>query len=98
MQTYADSHSSGSGSLITGNAAALEAIEAGVYVVASTRSYAGASTPARNPSIIKSGFVKPIQARIQLQLAIASGYSYNQTFQLFEHLMRETIGQEVELE
>lgn len=68
-------------------------MEQGLQVVVGTRSPYGASSPEREPTYAKSGYVHVIQSRIMLQLAIASGYDQNQTIELFEGTLRTAIGQ-----
>lgn len=70
-----------------------EAIKHGLQVVVGTRTPFGPSSPDITPSYAKSGFVRVIQARIILQLAIASGMGMNQTIELFEGGFRKAIGQ-----
>lgn len=55
----------------------------------STRSPYGASTPALTPTYAKSGYIHPLQARVMLQLAIASNYSQQDVADLFEGNLRE---------
>ena len=83
----------GNGGIPTGRAEITEALESGLQVVVGTRSPFGPSSPARTPTFAKSGFVHVTQARIMLQLAIASGMGMNQTIDLFEGGFREAIGQ-----
>lgn len=68
-------------------------IAQGLQIVVGTRSPYGASSPSRTPTYAKSGYVHVIQARIMLQLAIASGFSQNRTVELFESSLRKAIGQ-----
>lgn len=68
-----------------------DALDAGIPVVASTRSPFGVASPAKEPEWITSGFIHPIQTRILLQLAIASGMNVNQTFELFEGGFRKAV-------
>ena len=70
-----------------------KAIAEGFYVVVSTKCASGGCVPARTPAHIKAGFLNPSQSRIQLQLAIASGYSIEETRELFEGPIRRVIGQ-----
>jgi L-asparaginase len=83
----------GNGGVPSGSDEIEEAMEKGLQVVVGTRSPYGPSSPARTPTFAKSGFVHPIQARIMLQLAIASGMNMNQTIDVFEGGMRKAIGQ-----
>ena len=83
----------GNGGVPTGQKEIAEALESGLQVVVGTRSPFGPSSPARTPTYAKSGFVHVIQARIMLQLAIASGMGMNQTIDLFEGGFRKAIGQ-----
>jgi L-asparaginase len=83
----------GNGGIPNGSANITQALEDGLQVVVGTRSPFGPSSPSRTPTYAKSGFVHPIQARIMLQMAIASGYSMNDTILLFEGQFREAIGQ-----
>ncbi|CAI6336116.1 unnamed protein product [Periconia digitata] len=84
----------GNGGIPSGSDEIKEALDQGLQVVVGTRSPYGPSSPARTPSYAKSGFLHVIQARIQLQLAIASGMGMNQTIDLFEGKFRTAIGQE----
>jgi hypothetical protein len=52
-----------------------------------------AATPERVPRWAKTGYLHPIQARIALQLMIASGYGQNQTNAAFEDPIREATNQ-----
>ncbi|KAI4606575.1 hypothetical protein J4E80_010111 [Alternaria sp. BMP 0032] len=83
----------GNGGVPSGGDEIAEAMEKGLQVVVGTRSPHGPSSPARTPTFAKSGFVHPIQARIMLQLAIASGMNMNQTIDVFEGGFRKAIGQ-----
>jgi L-asparaginase len=83
----------GNGGIPSGQEEIAEALENGLQVVVGTRSPYGPSSPARTPTFAKSGFVHPIQARIMLQLAIASGMNMNQTIDVFEGGFRNAIGQ-----
>ncbi|KAJ4307542.1 hypothetical protein N0V94_009698 [Neodidymelliopsis sp. IMI 364377] len=74
-----------------------EALDKGVQVVVGARTAFGPSSPERVPSYAKSGFVRPVQARVMLQLAIASGFDMNATIGVFEGGFRSAIGQEVGL-
>lgn len=82
----------GNGGLPSGLAEITEALESGLQVVVGTRSPFGPSSPYKTPAYAKAGFVHVIQARIMLQLAIASGMSMNQTIELFEGGFRKAIG------
>lgn len=84
----------GNGGIPNGAAEVKEALEKGLQVVVGTRSPYGPSSPARTPSYAKSGFLHVIQARIMLQLAIASGFGMNETIVAFEGRFRKAIGQE----
>lgn len=83
----------GNGGVPSGDEEIAEAMEKGLQVVVGTRSPYGPSSPARKPTYAKSGFVHVIQARIMLQLAIASGMNMNQTIDVFEGGFRKAIGQ-----
>jgi L-asparaginase len=83
----------GNGGIVNANKNIQQALEDGLQVVVGTRSPFGPSSPNKIPTYAKSGFLHVIQARIQLQLAIASGYSMNQTIDLFEGTLRKAIGQ-----
>jgi L-asparaginase len=83
----------GNGGVPSGQEEIAQALESGFQVVVGTRSPYGPSSPDRTPSYAKSGFVHVIQARIMLQLAIASGMNMNQTIDLFEGGFRKAIGQ-----
>jgi L-asparaginase len=69
-----------------------EALASGLQIVVGTRSSFGPSSPDLTPSYAKAGFLHPIQARIMLQLAIASGMNMNQTIEVFEGGFRDAIG------
>jgi L-asparaginase len=84
----------GNGGIPNGSANITQAMAAGLQVVVGTKNAFGPSSPAARPTWAKSGFVGVTQARIMLQLAIASGYGQNETIQLFEGKFREQIGQE----
>ncbi|KAF2845001.1 Asparaginase/glutaminase [Plenodomus tracheiphilus IPT5] len=64
----------GNGGLPTGEEDIAEALESDQQIVLGTRRPFGPSHPERSPAYAKSGFVHVIQARIMLQLVIASGY------------------------
>ena len=83
----------GNGGIPSGQEEIAEALESGLQIVVGTRSPFGPSSPSRKPSYAKSGFVHVTQARIMLQLAIASGMGMNQTIEVFEGGMRKAIGQ-----
>jgi L-asparaginase len=83
----------GNGGIPSGDEEIAEALDGGLQIVVGTRSPYGPSSPSRTPTYAKSGFLHVIQARIMLQLAIASGYGMNDTIQLFEGKFRESIGQ-----
>jgi L-asparaginase len=83
----------GNGGVPTGQEEIAEALETGLQIVVGTRSPYGPSSPAGTLTFAKAGFVHVIQARIMLQLAIASGMNMNQTIELFEGGMRRAIGQ-----
>jgi L-asparaginase len=83
----------GNGGLPNGSDQVAEALEKGLQIVVGTRSPFGASSPEREPTYAKSGYIHVIQARIMLQLAIASGFRMNQTIELFESSLRKAIGQ-----
>ena len=83
----------GNGGIPNGQEEVAEALDKGLQVVVGTRTPFGPSSPARKPSYAKSGFVHPIQARIMLQLAIASGMGMNETIDMFEGGFRRAIGQ-----
>jgi len=83
----------GNGGIPNGQEEIAEALESGLQIVVGTRSPYGPSSPSRTPTFAKSGFLHVIQARIMLQLAIASGYGMNETIQLFEGKFRKAIGQ-----
>ncbi|PGH27486.1 hypothetical protein AJ80_00726 [Polytolypa hystricis UAMH7299] len=79
----------GSGAVPTGKAEVAQAFEEGLYIVVSTRSPYGASTPALSPTYTKSGYIHPLQARVMLQLAIASNFSRDEVADLFEGTLRQ---------
>jgi L-asparaginase len=83
----------GNGGIPNGQDEISEALETGLQIVVGTRSPFGPSSPNRVPTYAKSGFVHVIQARIMLQLAIASGMSMNHTINVFEGGFRKAIGQ-----
>jgi L-asparaginase len=83
----------GNGGLPSGYEEVDQALEKGLQIVMGTRTPFGPSSPARAPSYAKAGLVHPIQARIMLQLAIASGMGMNETIGVFEGGFREAIGQ-----
>lgn len=83
----------GNGGIPNGQAEISKALKGGLHVVVGTRSPFGVSSPKVTPTYAKSGFVHVIQARILLQLAIASGMNMNQTIDLFEGGFRKAIGQ-----
>lgn len=69
-----------------------KALNSGLQIVVGTRSPFGVSSPRQKPTYAKAGFVHVIQARILLQLAIASGMNMNQTIELFEGGFRKALG------
>ncbi|KAL0933684.1 glutaminase-asparaginase [Colletotrichum truncatum] len=79
----------GSGAVPTGKEEVAEAFENGTYIVVSTRSPYGASVPSLSPTYAKSGYVHPLQARVMLQLGIASGFSQKEVANLFEGTIRD---------
>ncbi|KAF2201093.1 Asparaginase/glutaminase [Delitschia confertaspora ATCC 74209] len=83
----------GNGGIPSGDKEISEAMKTGLQVVVGTRSPFGASSPARTSTWAKSGYVHVIQARIMLQLAIASGFDMKRTVDLFEGSLRKAIGQ-----
>ncbi|USP82269.1 L-asparaginase 2-4 [Curvularia clavata] len=83
----------GNGGIPNGQEEVAEALEKGLQVVVGTRTPFGPSSPAREPTYAKAGFAHPIQARIMLQLAIASGMGMNETIEMFEGGFRRAIGQ-----
>jgi L-asparaginase len=83
----------GNGGVPTGQEEIAQALETGLQIVVGARSPYGPSSPARTPTFAKSGFVHVIQARIMLQLAIASEMGMNETIELFEGGMRGAIRQ-----
>jgi L-asparaginase len=83
----------GNGGIPSGQEEIAEALDSGLQIVVGTRSPYGPSSPSRTPTYAKSGFLHVIQARIMLQLAIASGYGMNETIDLFEGKFRQAIGQ-----
>lgn len=83
----------GNGGVSTGQEEIAEALGSGLQIVVGTRSPYGPSSPNRTPTYAKSGFVHVIQARIMLQLAIASGMGMNQTIEVFEGGFRKAIRQ-----
>jgi len=83
----------GNGGIPSGEEQIDEAMEKGLLVVVGTRSPRGPASPDRTPSYATAGLVHPIQARIMLQLGIASGMDVNATIELFEGGFRGAIGQ-----
>ncbi|KAJ4383781.1 hypothetical protein N0V86_000624 [Didymella sp. IMI 355093] len=83
----------GNGGLPSGEDKVLEALGKGLQVVVGTRSPFGPSSPSRVPTYAKAGFAHVTQARIMLQLAIASGMDMNQTIDIVEAGFRKAIGQ-----
>jgi L-asparaginase len=83
----------GNGGIPSGQDEISDALEGGLQVVVGTRSPFGPSTPSVRPTYAKAGFVHVVQARIMLQLAIASGMDMNGTIGVFEGGMRRAIGQ-----
>jgi L-asparaginase len=83
----------GNGGIPSGEEEIAKALGKGLQIVVGTRSPFGPSSPAETPSFAKSGFVHVIQARIMLQLAIASGFDMNQPIELFEGSVRKAIRQ-----
>lgn len=77
----------------TGQDEIAEALGTGSQVVVGTKTPFGPSSPERDPTYAKSGVVHVIQARIMLQMAIASGLGMNQAVDLFESGTRMAIGQ-----
>lgn len=82
----------GNGAVPSGEGDVKKAIQGGLQVVVGTRSPFGVSSPETRPLWAKSGFVHVIQARILLQLAIASGMSMDQTIDMFEGGFRKAMG------
>lgn len=68
----------GNGGLPSGSKQVEEALSMGLKIVVGSRSPFGPSSPNRDPTYAKSGYVHLPQARIMLQLAIASGFDQNQ--------------------
>ncbi|RDW73571.1 asparaginase [Coleophoma cylindrospora] len=83
----------GNGGLPNGSRQITQALEMGLIIVVGTRSPFGPSSPAREPTYAKSGYIHLPQSRIMLQLAIASGFNQNQTIELFESTLRRAIDQ-----
>ncbi|KFA52979.1 hypothetical protein S40293_09165 [Stachybotrys chartarum IBT 40293] len=83
----------GPGALSTAaNNAANDLADQGVVTVASLRPFFGASVPGPQPGkIISSGFMHGEQSRIQLQLALASGYDVDGIRRLFEDDIRRAV-------
>ncbi|PVH75665.1 Asparaginase/glutaminase, partial [Cadophora sp. DSE1049] len=83
----------GPGGLSTNATLAANALfEQGVVTVASLRPFFGAVVPSPQVNnIISSGFLHGEQARIQLQLAVASGYNVDMIRKLFEGAIRKSV-------
>ncbi|KAH7136872.1 Asparaginase/glutaminase [Dactylonectria estremocensis] len=83
----------GPGGLSTAaTAAANDLYKKGIVTIASLRPSFGASVPGPAISnIISSGFMHGEQSRIQLQLALASGYKVKSIRKLFEGDIRKTV-------
>ncbi|RMZ69324.1 Asparaginase glutaminase [Pyrenophora seminiperda CCB06] len=83
----------GNGGVVNAEESIEEAMKGGLQVVVGTRSPFGPASPARRPSFATAGLLHPVQARIMLQLGIASGMDMNATIGLFEGGFRKAIGQ-----
>ncbi|KAI1680179.1 Asparaginase/glutaminase [Pyrenophora tritici-repentis] len=83
----------GNGGVPSGEEQILEAMEKGLQVVVGTRSPFGPASPARTPTWATAGLLHPIQAKIMLQLGIASGMDMNGTIEMFEGGFRGAIRQ-----
>lgn len=68
----------GNGGLPNGSKQVEEALELGLMIVVGSRSPFGPSSPSRDPTYAKSGYIHLPQSRIMLQLAIASVFGQNQ--------------------
>ncbi|GAA5858305.1 hypothetical protein JCM8547_004641 [Rhodosporidiobolus lusitaniae] len=84
----------GSGAITRNSSVAAAFVEQGIQIVVATRTSTGMSVPGRtdNPPYAQSGLLNAQQARIQLQLAIANGYTMNDTVKLFEGHIRSSFG------
>ncbi|KAJ5770462.1 Asparaginase/glutaminase [Penicillium nucicola] len=83
----------GPGGLSTAATEAAEHLHGkGVITVASLRPFFGAVVPSPEPgNIISSGFLHGEQSRIQLQLALASGFEFDEIRRLFEGEIRRAV-------
>ncbi|KOS38810.1 hypothetical protein ACN38_g10376 [Penicillium nordicum] len=83
----------GPGSLSTAATQAAEDLHGkGVVTVASLRPFFGAVVPSPEPgNIISSGFLHDEQSRIQLQLALASGFEFTKIRRIFEGEIRKAV-------
>ena len=68
----------GSGGLPNGAKQVSKALVMGLKIVVGSRSPFGPSSPSRDPTFAKSGYIHLPQSRIMLQPAIASGFDQNQ--------------------
>lgn len=83
----------GNGGLPNGSKQIEEALSTGLKIVVGSRSPFGPSSPSLDPTYAKSGYVHLPQARIMLQLAIASDFDQDQVrgdVDLMMGLNRET--------
>jgi L-asparaginase len=99
----------GNGGLPNGSKQVEEALAMGLMIVVGSRSPFGPSSPNKNPTYAKSGYIHLPQSRIMLQLAIASSFDQNQAsiaiiskkwtnlspqiIELFESSLRKAINQ-----
>ncbi|KAJ5877069.1 hypothetical protein N7455_000534 [Penicillium solitum] len=83
----------GPGGLSTAATQAAEDLHGkGVVTVASLRPFFGAVVPSPEPgNIISSGFLHGEQSRIQLQLALASGFEFTEIRRIFEGEIRKAV-------
>ena len=83
----------GAGSQTTPSMPDIDAlIPKGYPVVASTKVNVGAVVPDNDrSSFIRAGFQNPVKSRMQLQLALASGYSFDEIRTSFEGILYDDL-------
>ncbi|GAA5917949.1 hypothetical protein JCM6882_004136 [Rhodosporidiobolus microsporus] len=84
----------GSGAITRNSSVAADFVQQGIQIVVATRTSTGMSVPGRtdSPPYAQSGFLNAQQSRIVLQLAIANGYTMEDTVKLFEGQIRSSLG------